>query len=90
MQGASGAGVQIGYDANGQPVAHTDALNQTTRQTLDGLRRRIAVRMRARGVHTFGDYARLGAPLTLLVVLSAACFGACSGSETSAGQPSPT
>ncbi|MBA3774009.1 MAG: hypothetical protein H0X13_16415, partial [Ramlibacter sp.] len=31
-----------GYDANGEPIAQTDPLNQTTRQTLDGLRRPTA------------------------------------------------
>lgn len=42
VQGALGQTSQIGYDANGQPVSQTDPLNQTTRQTLDGLRRTTA------------------------------------------------
>ncbi len=39
VQGASGQSTQIGYDANGEVISGTDPLNQTTRQTLDGLRR---------------------------------------------------
>ncbi|MGE4240054.1 RHS repeat-associated core domain-containing protein [Ramlibacter sp.] len=42
LQGASGQNTQIGYDANGAPVSVTDPLNQTMRQTLDGLQRTTA------------------------------------------------
>jgi YD repeat-containing protein len=38
----AGQTTQIGYDANGQPTASTDAMNQTTRQTLDALGRTAA------------------------------------------------
>ncbi len=39
IQGATGQSTQIGYDANGEVISGTDPLNQTTRQSLDGLRR---------------------------------------------------
>ncbi|MGE0447720.1 MAG: hypothetical protein AB7P99_21025, partial [Vicinamibacterales bacterium] len=39
VTGASGQATQLGYDLNGEWVAHTDPLNQTTRQNLDALRR---------------------------------------------------
>ena len=39
IQGSVGQTTQLAYDANGEPIAQTDPLNQTTRQTLDGLRR---------------------------------------------------
>lgn len=42
LQGASGQTTQIGYDSNGEPISETDPLNQTTRTTLDGLRRTTA------------------------------------------------
>lgn len=42
IQGAAGQTTALGYDANGEPVSNTDPLNQTTRQTLDGLRRTTA------------------------------------------------
>lgn len=42
IQGAQGQTTQIGYDANGHAISQTDPLNQTTRQTLDGLRRTTA------------------------------------------------
>jgi RHS repeat-associated protein len=42
LQGAAGQTTQLGYDANGEPISQTDPLNQTTRQTLDGLRRSTA------------------------------------------------
>jgi len=49
VTGAAGT-TQIGYDANGQPISETDPLNQSTRQTLDGLGRVTAT--------TFPDNAR--------------------------------
>ncbi len=49
IQGASGQTTQIGYDANGEAVSQTDPLNQTTRQTMDGLKRPTAI--------TFADNA---------------------------------
>lgn len=49
IQGSVGQTSALAYDANGEPVAHTDPLNQTTRQTLDGLRRPVAT--------TFADNA---------------------------------
>ena len=42
LQGATGQSTQLAYDANGELVSQTDPLNQTTRQTLDPLRRPIA------------------------------------------------
>jgi YD repeat-containing protein len=42
IQGAAGQTTQLGYDANGEAISQTDPLNQTTRQTLDGLRRPTA------------------------------------------------
>jgi RHS repeat-associated protein len=42
IQGGTGQTTQIGYDANGQPVSQTDPLNQTTRRSLDALRRTVA------------------------------------------------
>lgn len=42
VQGASGQNTQLAYDANGEPISQTDPLNQTTRQTLDGLKRPTA------------------------------------------------
>jgi YD repeat-containing protein len=42
IQGAQGQSTQIGYDANGNAVSETDPLNQTTRQTLNGLKRPTA------------------------------------------------
>ncbi|MGE0498587.1 MAG: RHS repeat-associated core domain-containing protein [Ramlibacter sp.] len=42
ISGAVGQTTQLGYDANGEPIAQTDPLNQTTRQTLDALRRPVA------------------------------------------------
>lgn len=39
IQGAQGQTTQLGYDANGERVSETDPLSQTTRQSLDGLRR---------------------------------------------------
>ena len=42
VQGAVGQTTQLGYDANGEAISQTDPLNQTTRQTLDGLRRDLA------------------------------------------------
>jgi RHS repeat-associated protein len=42
VQGSVGQATQIGYDANGVPISTTDPLNQTTRQTVDGLRRTTA------------------------------------------------
>ena len=39
VQGVMGQSTQLGYDANGEPVSQTDPMAQTTRQTLDGLRR---------------------------------------------------
>ncbi|MBX3588702.1 MAG: hypothetical protein KF796_18885 [Ramlibacter sp.] len=42
ISGAAGQTTQLGYDANGEPIAQTDPLNQTTRQTLDALRRPVA------------------------------------------------
>ncbi len=49
VQGASGQTTALGYDANGEPISQTDPLNQTTRQTLDGLKRPSAT--------TFADNA---------------------------------
>jgi RHS repeat-associated protein len=40
--GASSLRMAIGYDANGEPISQTDGLNQTNRQTLDGLGRPTA------------------------------------------------
>ncbi|MBC5764484.1 RHS repeat-associated core domain-containing protein [Ramlibacter albus] len=39
LQGGSGQATQFGYDANGELVAETDPLNQTTTQSLDALHR---------------------------------------------------
>lgn len=39
IHGGAGQITQLAYDANGEPVSHTDPLGQTTRRTLDGLRR---------------------------------------------------
>lgn len=39
VQGSVGQTTAFAYDANGDLVSHTDPLNQTTRQSLDGLRR---------------------------------------------------
>jgi len=39
IQGALGQTTTLGYDANGELVSQTDALQHTTAQTLDGLRR---------------------------------------------------
>ena len=50
IQGSVGQTTQLSYDANGEPVQSTDPLNQTTRQTLDGLRRTV--------VTTFADNAQ--------------------------------
>ena len=41
LQGAAGQTTALVYDANGEPVAQTDPLNQPTRQVLDGLRRPV-------------------------------------------------
>ncbi|MES2280545.1 MAG: RHS repeat-associated core domain-containing protein, partial [Pseudomonadota bacterium] len=42
VQGAAGQSTVLGYDANGEAVSQADPLNQTTAQTLDGLRRPTA------------------------------------------------
>lgn len=39
IQGSAGQRTQLGYDANGELVSETDPVNQTTRTSLDGLRR---------------------------------------------------
>ena len=41
IQGSAGQTTAIAYDANAEPIARTDPLNHTTRQTLDGLRRPV-------------------------------------------------
>ncbi|MBC5764151.1 RHS repeat-associated core domain-containing protein [Ramlibacter albus] len=58
IQGASGASTQLSYDSNGELVAETDPLNQTTRHTLDPLRRTVAT--------TFVDNASVGQAWTPL------------------------
>ncbi len=52
IQGASGQSTTLGYDANGEAISQTDPLNQSTAQTLDGLRRPTAT--------TFADNASAG------------------------------
>ena len=42
LQSASNQTTNIGFDLNGDAISQTDPLNQTTRQTLDGLRRPVA------------------------------------------------
>ena len=49
LQGSVGQTTALGYDANGELIQQTDPLNQTTRQTRDGLRRPTAT--------TFADNA---------------------------------
>ncbi|MFZ3219491.1 MAG: hypothetical protein WA174_05625, partial [Rhodoferax sp.] len=43
VAGSQGQSTQFGFDANGEPVAQTDPLNHTTRQTLDALRRPVTI-----------------------------------------------
>lgn len=43
IQGSVGQTTNFAYDANGELVAQTDPLNQSTRQALDGLRRPTSV-----------------------------------------------
>ena len=42
LQGANNQTTAMGFDLNGDAISQTDPLNQTTRQTLDGLRRPVA------------------------------------------------
>jgi RHS repeat-associated protein len=51
-QGAQGQTTALAYDANGEQISVTDPLQQTTRQTLDGLRRNVAT--------TFADNSSSG------------------------------
>ena len=44
LQSASNQTTNIGFDLNGEAISQTDPLNQTTAQTLDGLRRPVATR----------------------------------------------
>jgi RHS repeat-associated protein len=44
LQGANNQTTAIGFDLNGDAISQTDPLNQTTAQTLDGLRRPVATR----------------------------------------------
>ncbi len=45
IQGSAGQTTQIGFDANAEPVQSTDPLLQTTRQTLDALRRPVSTQL---------------------------------------------
>ncbi len=58
VAGAIGQTTQLAYDANGEPIQQTDPLNQTTRQTLDGLRRSTGT--------TFADNAQASQSWTAL------------------------
>ena len=49
ITGAQGQTISLGYDANGEPISQTDPNNNTTAQSLDGLRRPVS--------QTFADAA---------------------------------